>query len=244
TLQAANNFEALHRTGGVLDINRIKLYRVVYLVGSCLLVAVLVAGVLVGFLLGALNYSDFTSPMLRGTASNMGGTILITNTGLMWLCCCLFSALIAVCLPLSAILDVYGCDTFQRQDYTNLDYPLTSLRQNIGGVGTSVSWTAVMQGAKLLIISQDVAKLSGAVEDQKYDQLNGNVGNCKVAQQMSLSAFLVSCNLLAESMNGLWLSMLCCLLTMLVTMPVSFGISRYFFRVKRYLVDGQPPDEK
>ncbi|KAM7307510.1 hypothetical protein ISCGN_011146 [Ixodes scapularis] len=78
TLRAADDFHALHRPDSVLDINRIKLYRVVFLVGSCLLVAVLLAGVLVGFLLGALNHRETTSPMMRGTASNMGGIILIT----------------------------------------------------------------------------------------------------------------------------------------------------------------------
>lgn len=55
---------------------------------------------------------------------------------------------------------------------------------------------------------------------------------------------MVSFTLSASSQNGLWLSMLCCLVTMCVTIPVSFSISKYFFRVKRYLVDGKPPDEK
>ncbi|CAN8017608.1 unnamed protein product [Ixodes persulcatus] len=183
--------------------------------------------------------------MMRGTASNMGGIILITNTGLMWLCCCLFAVLIAVSFPLAAILEVYGCDSFQHQNYSNLDQQeLTKLRESIGTKGPRIAWTKFINPTQLELVQKNAIHFRDAAQSPAYIQLNRNVGNCKVAQRMSQSIFLVSCNILAENMSGLWLSMLCCLVTMCVTMPVSFSISRYFFRVKRYLVDGKPPDEK
>ncbi|KAH7951079.1 hypothetical protein HPB52_004710 [Rhipicephalus sanguineus] len=44
--------------------------------------------------------------------------------------------------------------------------------------------------------------------------------------------------------NGLWLSLVCCLLSMLAAIPVTLMISRYFLRMHRYMVDGQAPDDE
>ncbi|XP_077484597.1 uncharacterized protein LOC144094553 [Amblyomma americanum] len=81
------------------------------------------------------------------------------------------------------------------------------------------------------------------IRRQAKDSLKNNVGDCTAARRVASIGFLVACRIVSDNMNGLWLSLVCCLLSMCAAIPVTLMISRYFLRMRHYLVDGQPADE-
>ncbi|XP_049271815.1 uncharacterized protein LOC119393099 [Rhipicephalus sanguineus] len=82
------------------------------------------------------------------------------------------------------------------------------------------------------------------IRKQAIETLHTHVGDCAVARRVASIGFLVACRIVSDNMNGLWLSLVCCLLSMLAAIPVTLMISRYFLRMHRYMVDGQAPDDE
>ncbi|XP_077564553.1 uncharacterized protein LOC144180019 [Haemaphysalis longicornis] len=94
----------------------------------------------------------------------------------------------------------------------------------------------------LLVVNESLWKAE-VVKKQALDALKTSVGDCRTAQRVTQLGFLVACRIVSDNMNGLWLSLFCCLLCMFVAIPVTLMLSRYFLRMRSYTVNGQAADE-
>ncbi|KAL3219156.1 hypothetical protein MRX96_030608 [Rhipicephalus microplus] len=97
---------------------------------------------------------------------------------------------------------------------------------------------------EVILFLNDSLWKADELKSQAIETLNTHVGDCEVARRVASIGFLVACRIVSDNMNGLWLSLVCCLLSMLAAIPVTLMISRYFLRMHRYLVDGQTPDDE
>ncbi|XP_075748605.1 uncharacterized protein LOC119171490 isoform X2 [Rhipicephalus microplus] len=97
---------------------------------------------------------------------------------------------------------------------------------------------------EVILFLNDSLWKADELKSQAIETLNTHVGDCEVARRVASIGFLVACRIVSDNMNGLWLSLVCCLLSMLAAIPVTLMISRYFLRMHRYLVNGQTPDDE
>ncbi|XP_070393900.1 uncharacterized protein [Dermacentor albipictus] len=356
-LQMASTAHMLNHDKSIVNPQSLRIYRAAFLMVSVVSVAIIVAGLIFGFILGVSNYRSYVRPTQRNTACNMGGIVLISNAGLMWATCAFIPLLLTFCFPLAALLEAYVCQPYDERDGSSMDgaarhlfnipkgkmfrqftpsnilgkcneetayasisnlslSPLEQLNaqrfraQLFEAAGTQhlqeyvkhSTLNTINQYAKSIMdnlqqdnlakqlmlstaskefdiflesvktvnasttkllaskdpttnvdvaIAQEVILFlndsMGKAEEIKREAtqtLRTSVGDCAAARRVASMGFLVACRIVSDNMNGLWLSLVCCLLSMLAAIPVTLMISRYFVRMQRYLVDGKPPDEE
>ncbi|KAH6931142.1 hypothetical protein HPB50_022499 [Hyalomma asiaticum] len=274
TLHMARTAHMLNHDKSIVNAQSLRIYRAAFLMVSVVSVATIVAGLIFGFILGVANYRSYVRPTQRNTACNMGGIVLISNTGLMWATCAFIPVLLTFCFPLAALLEAYVCQPYDERDGSSLDGNAQHFREQLfekGGTQTLKEYVknstidAVNKYAKTILtnLQQDslaqeesVKTLNASTDkllaskdpttdvDVAIAQLRTDVGDCAAARRVASIGFLVACRIVSDNMNGLWLSLVCCLLSMLAAIPVTLMISRYFLRMHRYLVDGKAPDEE
>ncbi|XP_065288627.1 prominin-1-like isoform X5 [Dermacentor albipictus] len=333
-LQMASTAHMLNHDKSIVNPQSLRIYRAAFLMVSVVSVAIIVAGLIFGFILGVSNYRSYVRPTQRNTACNMGGIVLISNAGLMWATCAFIPLLLTFCFPLAALLEAYVCQPYDERDGSSMDgaarhlfnipkgkmfrqftpsnilgkcneetayasisnlslSPLEQLNaqrfraQLFEAAGTQhlqeyvkhSTLNTINQYAKSIMdnLQQDnlAKQLMLSTASKEFDiflesvktvnasttkllaskdpttnvdvaiaQLRTSVGDCAAARRVASMGFLVACRIVSDNMNGLWLSLVCCLLSMLAAIPVTLMISRYFVRMQRYLVDGKPPDEE
>ncbi|XP_065288632.1 uncharacterized protein [Dermacentor albipictus] len=297
-LQMASTAHMLNHDKSIVNPQSLRIYRAAFLMVSVVSVAIIVAGLIFGFILGVSNYRSYVRPTQRNTACNMGGIVLISNAGLMWATCAFIPLLLTFCFPLAALLEAYVCQPYDERDGSSMDGAARHLfnipkgkmfRQftpsNILGKCNEETAYASISNLSLSPLEQlnaqrfraqlfEAAGTQHLQEYVKHSTLNtinqyaksimDNLQQDNLAKQLMLSTaskefdiFLEVILFLNDSMgkaeeikreatqtNGLWLSLVCCLLSMLAAIPVTLMISRYFVRMQRYLVDGKPPDEE
>ncbi|XP_075547644.1 uncharacterized protein LOC142582135 [Dermacentor variabilis] len=280
-LQMASTAHMLNHDKSIVNPQSLRIYRAAFLMVSVVSVAIIVAGLIFGFILGVSNYRSYIRPTQRNTACNMGGILLISNAGLMWATCAFIPVLLTFCFPLAALLEAYVCQPYDERDGSSMDGNAQRFRTQLFGAAETQHLQEYVKNSTI----NDINKYAKSIMD--------NLQQDDLAEQLTLSTaskefdiFLDSVKTVSASTtkllaskdpttdvdvaiaqevilflndslgkaeeikrevtqtNGLWLSLVCCLLSMLAAIPVTLMISRYFVRMQRYLVDGKPPDEE
>ncbi|XP_049525845.1 uncharacterized protein LOC119457077 [Dermacentor silvarum] len=311
TLHLASTVHMLNHDKSIVNPQSLRIYRAAFLMVSVVSVAIIVAGLIFGFILGVSNYRSYMRPTQRNTACNMGGIVLISNAGLMWATCAFIPVLLAFCFPLAALLEAYVCQPYDERDGSSMDGNAQRFRTQLFGTAgmqrlqeyvknstlnaidkyaksimdnlqhdnlahqlmlstaskefdnfldsvktVSASTTRLLASKdpttdvdvaiaqEVILFLNDSLGKAEEIRRQATQSLQTSVGDCAAARRVASIGFLVACRIVSDNMNGLWLSLVCCMLSMLAAIPVTLMISRYFVRMQRYLVDGKPPDEE